>query len=92
MADSVSENSSCWVNLQLLQKISRRVARNSQWGVGCFGDLGAELPGAEDHWGSKCKIPSLRRHGGVGAKPPALKNFFAFFRKNNLIVGLFFEK
>ena len=29
-----------------------------------------------------------RRHGGVGAEPPALENF-AFFCKNNLIFRLF---
>ena len=34
------------------------------------------------------KAPSRRRNGGLGAEPPALENF-AFFCKNNFILGLF---
>ena len=36
-------------------------------------------------WG---QTPSHWKHGGLGAEPPTLKNF-AFFCKNNLIIGLF---
>ena len=39
-------------------------------------------------WGFGGKAPSRRRHGGLGAEPPALENF-AFFCKNNFILGLF---
>ena len=79
----------------------RRVARNSQWGGGgCFGGLGAEPPAAGGQRGSEGEAPSRRRlrvwgqtpsrrrQGGLGAKPPALENF-AFFCKNNFILGLF---
>ena len=38
--------------------------------------------------GSGCGAPSRRRYGGLGVEPPALENF-AFFCKNNLILGLF---
>ena len=55
-------------------KRGRHVARNSQL-RGLF-------------WGSEGKAPSRRRHGGLGAEPPALENF-AFFFKNNLILGLY---
>ena len=79
---------------------SRRVARNSQWGgaiLGVWGrspqppeangGLGAKPP-ATGGWGFGGKAPSRRRHGGLGAEPPALENF-AFFCKNNFILGLF---
>ena len=78
---------------------ARRVARNLQWG-GCLGGLGAEPPAAGGQWGSGGKAPSAggwgfggkapsrRRHGGLGAETPALENF-AFFCKNNFILGLF---
>ena len=59
----------------------RRVARNSQWGGGLFGGLGA-MPPAAGGWGLGGKDPSRRRHGGLGAEPPALENF-AFFAKIN---------
>ena len=39
-------------------------------------------------WGSGGKAPSRRRHGGYGAEPLVLENF-AFFCKNNFILGLF---
>ena len=42
---------------------------------GCFGGLGAEPQ-------------PLEANGGLGAEPPALENF-AFFCKNNFILGLF---
>ena len=51
------------------------------------GGLGAKPPAARG-WGFGGKAPSRRRHGGLGAEPPALENF-AFFRKNNFILGLF---
>ena len=37
--------------------------------------------------GSRDKAPTRLRHGGLGAEPPALE-YFAFFGKNNLILGL----
>ena len=64
---------------------NRRVARNSQRG-GCFGGLGAKPPAAGG-WGFGGKAPSRRRHGGLGTEPPALEKF-AFFCKNNFILGL----
>ena len=51
------------------------------------GGLGAKPPAAGG-WGSGGKAPSRRRHGGLGTEPPALENF-AFFCKNNFILGLF---
>ena len=51
------------------------------------GGLGAKPPAAGG-WGFGGKAPSRRRHGGLGAEPPALENF-AFFCKNNFILGLF---
>ena len=53
-----------------------------------FGGLGAKPPAARGNWGSGGKAPSRRRHGGPGAEPPALENF-AFFFKNNLVLGLY---
>ena len=38
-------------------------------------------PEANGGWGFGGKTPSRRRHGGVGAKPPALENFAFFLRK-----------
>ena len=58
---------------QSIVVLVRRVARNSQWRA----VLGI--------WGED---PSRRRHKGLGAEPPALKNF-AFFCKNNLILEVF---
>ena len=52
--------------------------------------LGAKPPAAGG-WGFGGKAPSRRRHGGLGAEPPALENF-AFFCKNNFILGLFWLK
>ena len=51
------------------------------------GGLGAKPPAAGG-WGFGGKAPSRRKHGGLGAEPPALENF-AFFCKNNFILGLF---
>ena len=51
------------------------------------GSQGAKLPAAGD-WGCGGKAPSRRRHEGVEAELPALKNF-AFFCKNYLILELF---
>ena len=48
---------------------------------GCFGGLGAELPASRGQWGSGDKAPSRRRHGGLGAEPPALENFGFFLQK-----------
>ena len=79
-----------WVELSLEIVNSRRVARNPQWGGGLFGGLGAKPPAA-GAWGFGGKAPSRRRYGGLGAEPPALENF-AFFCKNNFILGLFWLK
>ena len=69
--------------------IVRRVARNSQrWG--CHGGLGLAAGGGQ--WGSGFglvaggrgfggKAPSRRRHGGLGALPPALETFAFFLQK-----------
>ena len=56
-------------------------------GGGLFGGSRDEAPAAGG-WGFGGKAPSRRRHGGLGKEPPALKNF-AFFCKNNIILGLF---
>ena len=53
-----------------------------------FGGLGVEPLAAGGYWESEGKAPKRRRHGGLGAEPPALVNF-AFFFKNILILGLF---
>ena len=73
--------------------LSRRVARNSQWGgavLGVWGrspqppeangGLGAKPPAAGG-WGFGGKAPSRRRHGGLGAEPPVFENFAFFFAK-----------
>ena len=67
--------------------LRRRVARNSQLG-GCVFGGGVEHPAAGGQWGFGGKAPSRRRHEGLGAEPPALENF-AFFCKNNFMLGLF---
>ena len=54
-------------------------AAGGQWGSG------GEAP---SRWRFRGKAPSRRRHRGYGAEPPALENF-AFFCKNNSILGLF---
>ena len=51
------------------------------------GGLGAKPPAAGG-WGFRGKAPSRRRHGGLGGGAIALENF-AFFCKNNFILGLF---
>ena len=45
-------------------------------------------PKANGGWGSGGEAPSRRKHGGLGAEPPALENF-AFFCKNSSILELF---
>ena len=52
---------------------ARRVAINPQWGA----ILGV--------WGRRSQPPEVNE--GLGEEPPALENF-AFFCKNNLILGL----
>ena len=52
-----------------------------QWGLGA-------KPSAAGGWGSGGKPTSRRMHGGLGAEFLVLENF-AFFCKNNLILGLF---
>ena len=57
-------------------------ARSQKFAMGgLFGGLGAESPADGGRWGT----------GGLGAEPPALENF-AFFCKNNFILGLFWLK
>ena len=70
----------------------RRVARNSQWGAvlgfwerspqppDANEGLGAKPPAAGG-WGFGGKVPSRRRHGSLGAEPPALENFAFFLQK-----------
>ena len=68
--------------------VQARIARNSQW----WGCLRAwRRSPAAGGWGFVDKAPSRRRHGGLGVEPPGLENF-AFFCKNNLILGLFWLK
>ena len=50
------------------------------------GGLGA-TPQAARGWGFGSKAPTRRRYGGLGTEPPVLENF-AFFCKNNLILGI----
>ena len=81
---------------KMTKALCSAVARSQKFAMwGCFGGLGAEPPAAGGHvgedpsrWGFGGKALSRRRHGGLGAEPPALKTF-AFFCKNNLILGLF---
>ena len=63
---------------------ARRVARNSQGGavLGVWGFAPSRRRPMGAWWGSGSKVLSCRRHEGLGADPPALKNF-AFFCKNN---------
>ena len=58
--------------------MTRRVARNSQWGGAVLGV-----------WGQSPQPPEA--NGDLGARPPALENF-AFFCNNNFILGLFWLK
>ena len=60
-------------------------------GGGCFGGLGAK-PSAAGGWGFWGKAPSRRRHGGLGAEPPALKNFAFFFAKITSFKSYFDKK
>ena len=66
-------------------------------GGGWFGGVGAEPPAAGGQWGLGAKPPAVGgwgfggkapAAGGTGVLSPALENF-AFFCKNNLILGLF---
>ena len=43
--------------------LDRRVARNSQWGGGYLGGLGAKPPAAGGQWGLGAKPPAA---GGLG--------------------------
>ena len=78
------------------RNIYQRQARSQKIAMGaCLGGLKAEAngglgakPPAAGGWGFGGSAPSRRRHGGLGAKPLALENF-AFFCKNNFILGLF---
>ena len=82
----------------LAQARSQKFAMGAVWGVWgrspqpleANGGMGAKPP-ASGGWGFGGKAPSRRRHGGLGAEPPALENF-AFFCKNNFILGLFWLK
>ena len=71
----------------------RRVARNSQWGGGYLGGLGAEPPTAGGQWGSGGEVPSCRRLGvwgqspqpqearGSGSEAPSTQKFCIFLQK-----------
>ena len=61
------------------EQVRSQKAAGGQWGSG------GEAPSC---WRFRGKAPSRRRHRGYGAEPPALENF-AFFCKNNFILGLF---
>ena len=70
----------------------RRVARNSQWGGGgLFWGSGGGTPNRRRPTGVWRRSPQPPEAGGLGALPPALKNF-SFFWKNNFILGLFWLK
>ena len=56
---------------------SRHVPRNSQWGL---------------FWESRGGAPSRRKHGDMGAEPPALKNFPFFFAKITKFYSYFNKK
>ena len=60
-----------------IEGVTRRVARNSQWG-GYFRGLGSEPPAAGG-WGFGGKAPSRRSHGSLGWSPQRSKilHFFA---------------
>ena len=85
--------------LRAIQAHSQKFAM----GGGCLGVLGAEPPAAGGQWGSGGEASSFRRLGvwglspqppearSLGVEPPALENF-AFFCKNNFILGLFWLK
>ena len=77
----------------------REQARSQKSAMGAvLGGLGVEPPAAggqwgsggeaPSRWGSRGKAPSHQRHGGYEAEALALENF-AFFWKNNFILGLF---
>ena len=53
---------------QKYRTVTRRVARNSQWGGGCFGGLGALPPAAKGQW-------------VLEAAPLALENFCIVLQK-----------
>ena len=64
------------------------LARSQKFAIGggCVGGWWSIQPPEANGCGGKA--PSRRRHGGLGAEPPALENF-ACFRKNNFILELF---
>ena len=85
-----------YISIRFIQARSQKFAMGGAvlgvWGrspqpLEANGGLGAKPPAAEG-WGFGGIAPSRRRHGGLGAMPPALENF-AFFCKNNFILGLF---
>ena len=71
---------------------TKRVARNLQWRGANFWVWGRSLQQPKANGGPRARTPaarrresegfapSRRRHGGLGAEPPALENF-AFFAK-----------
>ena len=63
----------------LFEAITNSQARSQKFAMGAVFGGG---------WGFGGKAPSRWRHGGLGAEPPALEDF-AYFCKNNLILGLF---
>ena len=59
---------------------TRCVARNSQWGGGCFGGLGAEIPAAGG-WGFRGQSPQLPEARGSGGEAPSARKFCIFLQK-----------
>ena len=80
--------------------VTRRVARNSQWG-GLFWGSGGSAPSRRRPMGVWGLRPQPPEAGGLGAKPPAAggtgvwgrspqrSKILHFFCKNNFILGLF---
>ena len=69
-----------FVSLGLQYSLVRRVARNSQWGGGCFWGLGAELPAAGGNWGSGSEAQPPEAQGTGGGAPSA--RTFSIFLQN----------
>ena len=57
------------VGVHIYPSVTRRVARNSQWG-GLFGGSGGEAPSRRRPMGVWVRSPQLPEAGGLGAKPP----------------------
>ena len=58
----------------------RRASKNVSWGKGVFRGFGEHPLFAED-WRLENNASSRRRHGGLEAEPPGLKNCVTFLAK-----------